>query len=32
MNKEDYEKKFENWTGDEEFIEEEIKRMKGRKK
>ena len=31
MNKEDYEKKFENWTGDEETIKDEIKRMKGEK-
>ena len=32
LNKEDYEKKFENWVGDEESIRDEIKRVKGRKK
>jgi len=26
MNKQDYEKKFEGWTGDEESIRDEIKK------
>jgi len=32
MNKQDYEKKFEGWSGDEETIKDEIKRMKGERK
>ena len=30
MEQEDYGKKFSNWVGDEESIEEEIKRVKGK--
>ena len=29
MEQEDYEKRFENWTGDEETIKEEIEKVKG---
>ena len=29
MNKEDYEKRFENWTGDEESIKIEQSKLKG---
>jgi len=29
MEQEDYEKRFENWTGDEETIKEEIEKIKG---
>ena len=29
MNKQDYDKQFQGWTGDEKSIEDEIKRVKG---
>jgi len=32
LNKEDYEKKFENWVGDEESIKEEQSKLKWWKK
>jgi len=32
MSKQDYEKQFEGWTGDEESITDEIKRVKGKLK
>ena len=31
MEKENYEKQFEGWTGDEESVQEEIQRIEGGK-